>query len=98
MKIKPIGDLVAIKLDPKQSDAQYTQLLFVYEIKPPHAGEGTIIAVGPNVKQLNVGDRVHTGNRPPQFNENFQTTNNANVIFLREEDIFAKLRTVDERI
>lgn len=97
MIIKPIGDLVAIKLDPKQSKAHEIQQFFVYERKPQHVGEGTIIAIGPNVKQLKVGDRVHTGNRPPQFNENMQTTNNANVIFLKEDDIFSKLRNVDEK-
>ncbi len=91
MNLKPIGDLVAIKLDPKPSDAHNIQTIFVYERKPQFVGEGTIIAIGPNVKQLNVGDRVHTGNRQPQFNENFQTTKNANIIFLREDDIFAKL-------
>lgn len=97
MIIKPIGDLVAIKLDPKQSSVHTIQQFFVYERKPQHVGEGTIIAVGPKVKQLKVGDRVHTGNRPPQFNENMQTTNNANVIFLREDDIFSKLSSIDER-
>lgn len=91
MNVRPIGDLVAIKLDPKPSDTYKIQQLFVYERQTKPVGEGTIIAIGPDVKQLKIGDRVHTGNRPPFINEDMKTTKNANIIFLREDDIFAKL-------
>lgn len=81
MSIKVLRDLVAIRVEETQSQSS-----LVYT-PPEQQTRGIIFAVGPDVKELKVGDRVDFGPRKPQKID----SDKEDAVIIREDDIYVVL-------
>jgi chaperonin GroES len=83
MKIKPIKDRVAIKQDEAQDKTMSGLILPDSAKEKPLSGE--VIAVGPQCKEVEVGEKVYYQKyRGTEVDQDGDT-----IILMREEDILA---------
>lgn len=81
MSIKVLRDLVAIRVEEPKSTSSLIQ------VTPEAPTRGVVFAVGPDVKEIRVGDCVDFGMRKPQKID----TDKEDAVIIKEDDIFVVL-------
>jgi len=82
MNLRPLHNNIVIEIDQPKSASS------ILVVSGDAVTTGTIVATGPKVEELEVGMRVHFGDRKPVTINNKPT----NYVIIAENDIFAVLQ------
>ena len=85
--LEPLADRLVVRPDPA---AEMSGMLHVPDIAQERPARGTIIAIGPGVVDLAVGNRVLYGH----FTGTETTHGGEEVLLMRQADVFARITTV----
>lgn len=85
MKYRVLGERVLIQRDPPEEDGH---ILMPHNVKKKPK-TGIVLSVGPNIKEVKVGDRVAFNEYAGYFLETSQDFEESDLIVMRQDEILA---------